>query len=149
MARRDLVSVEGGALLVKNLRQFGINVEKELEQLVSVTALAIEGEAKRSIQKSPASGKTYKKASPKRTHVASSPGNPPRTDTGALAASITHVIEGTNAAVGTGLQYGVWLEFGTQNMAARPFLYPALFAQERKFEKALNAIVDAAAKGVA
>jgi HK97 gp10 family phage protein len=32
--------------------------------------------------------------------------------------------------VGTNVFYGVYVEFGTRKMAARPFLFPAFFAKE-------------------
>lgn len=60
-------------------------------------------------------------------HRASAPGDPPASDTGRLLGSIEMVLfdGGLAAEVGTGLEYGRFLEFGTSKMAARPFLQPA------------------------
>ncbi|MFP4323771.1 MAG: hypothetical protein ACLFTK_15055 [Anaerolineales bacterium] len=56
------------------------------------------------------------------------PGDPPAIDTGALAASIRLEPTPQGYRVGTPLIYGAWLEFGTREMAARPWLRPALEA---------------------
>jgi HK97 gp10 family phage protein len=50
-------------------------------------------------------------------------------DTGRLRASITHGLEtsgGLSAVVGTGVGYAVFVEFGTGDTRAQPFLRPAL-----------------------
>ena len=60
-------------------------------------------------------------------HRASAPGDPPASDTGRLLGSIEMVLldGGLAAEIGTALDYGRFLEFGTSKMAARPFLRPA------------------------
>ena len=78
----------------------------------------------------PATGRTYQKYQPSRVHKASAPGEYPMTDTGRLVASIKIEQEGPLVAyVGTAVDYGAHLEFGTSQMAARPWLMPS-------FEKA-------------
>lgn len=61
---------------------------------------------------------------------ASAPGEPPAVDLGRLRASITHIIEKEFltfvAQVGTNVEYAPDLEFGTKNMAARPFMLTTL-----------------------
>jgi HK97 gp10 family phage protein len=51
-------------------------------------------------------------------------------DTGRLRASITSTVavdaQGLYGIVGTNVTYAAHVEFGTRNMAARPFLRPAL-----------------------
>ncbi len=88
----------------------------------------VEGEAKRSIQeRSPGKmvirtregGATY-------NHLAAGPGNAPNTDTGRLVSSINTEVVSDGVLVGTNLQYGKHLEFGTKKMDARPWLIPAL-----------------------
>jgi HK97 gp10 family phage protein len=70
-------------------------------------------------------GVTYQLYSPRRTHVASVAGYPPNSDTGALRASIEWETAGKlRYAVLAGTEYAAWLEFGTRDMAARPFLTP-------------------------
>lgn len=47
-------------------------------------------------------------------------------DTGNLRNSVTHYIKNDNTAyIGTPVYYGVYIEFGTSRMKARPFLRPA------------------------
>jgi HK97 gp10 family phage protein len=57
----------------------------------------------------------------------SSPGEPPRRQTGELRDSLRVEIapDRLSATVGTDLDYGAHLEFGTQDMAPRPWLQPA------------------------
>lgn len=89
-----------------------------------------------SIDSSPPKGKVYKKAfgikdDRKYPHTASRPGNPPRNWTYALRSGIE--IKGrkadynvlSTAKTPSGFDYGIALEFGTKNMAARPFMVPA------------------------
>ena len=55
-------------------------------------------------------------------------GHPPDSRTGALAASLTVEMadDGMSARIGTGLDYGWHLEFGTLTRPATPWLEPAL-----------------------
>ncbi len=57
----------------------------------------------------------------------SAPGEPPRRQTGQLRDSLRVEIARNrlSATVGTDLDYGAHLEFGTQDMAPRPWLQPA------------------------
>ena len=82
------------------------------------------------------SGRTYQMYNPRRTHQASSAGQPPATDTGVLISGISTAVEvERNALVGKiiayaptnkGDNYALFLEFGTMDMVARPFMQPAL-----------------------
>ena len=55
----------------------------------------------------------------------SAPGQPPKTDTGALANSITVQNTGSfQREIAAGVEYAAFLEFGTRKMAARPFMTP-------------------------
>lgn len=63
-------------------------------------------------------------------HHPSLPGNAPAPDTGNLRQSIHYTVEGdgkeTIGRVGTDVEYGKHLEFGTSRMAPRPWLKPAI-----------------------
>jgi HK97 gp10 family phage protein len=67
----------------------------------------------------------------------SAPGEPPRKRTGTLQKSIAHEVErqpgAVLARVGTKVDYGRFLEFGTRRMKARPYLRPALTEYLPKF----------------
>ena len=74
----------------------------------------------------------------------SKPGEPPRVQTGTLRRSITHEMDPTLPIVriGSGVKYGLYLEMGTDKMAPRPFLRPALVKSKKKiialFRKPIN-----------
>jgi hypothetical protein len=61
----------------------------------------------------------------------SAPGEFPKKLTGHLQRSITYAMskDRQQAFVGTGLDYGLFLEVGTTKMAARPYLLPTLAAE--------------------
>ncbi len=69
------------------------------------------------------------------------PGYPPAKDTGTLARSISYQMRLGSVSVGVSRnspanQYALPLEYGTRNMAARPWLRPTL----KKFRRKINRI---------
>ncbi len=88
----------------------------------------VEGEAKRSIQeRSPGKIVTrHREGGASYTHQASTEGSAPNTDTGRLVSSINTEPTDEGVFVGTSLEYGKHLEFGTKKMGERPWLIPAL-----------------------
>lgn len=117
-------------------------IRTEVSKVVIGTALELQGNIKKSIQRGPASGRSYQKYNPRRTHQASAPGQAPATDTGRLANSIFFDQEGLlSATVGSNLIYALYLEYGTTKMAARPYFRPAVEAMRPKFEKRLEAAI--------
>ena len=72
------------------------------------------------------SGRTYKVPGTNRTYKASSPGEPPAQATAELRQSIKGTVNSKGSkitgTVGTDLDYGLWLERGTPDMEARPWL---------------------------
>lgn len=78
-------------------------------------------------------GETVVKAargSMRRQSSPSSPGEPPRIDTGELVNSIEAEVRqdrnGVTVRVGTNVEHGLHLELGTRDIAPRPWLRPAL-----------------------
>ena len=63
-------------------------------------------------------------------HQASAEGEAPATDTGFLVSNITHQFAKKGKTMASKVlskaNYSKFLEFGTRNMGARPFLQPAL-----------------------
>jgi hypothetical protein len=99
---------------------------------IKLGALFYVAELKKELSK-PGSGRLYKRRKQKgkgQFHRASVEGQPPAPDFGRLRASITHIIEkeflSFVAQVGTNVEYAPHLEFGTKNMAARPFMIKTL-----------------------
>lgn len=75
----------------------------------------------------------------------SNPGEPPNLDTGRLNKSI--LVEPAKPSakdnavyVGTNLEYGKFLEFGTASMAPRPWLYPAYLSVMSRKDEILDSI---------
>lgn len=70
------------------------------------------------------------------THVASQPGYPPNVDIGTLRASIKWENTGPHErTISDGVEYGVWLEDGTESMAPRPFMGPAFERARQTYEQ--------------
>ena len=118
------------------------NLEKDLEQpfreVILGGAQLIRGEAIKSIQTGPKSGRIYEKYNPRRTHQASAPGQAPASDTGNLVSQI--IVRPKNpdeVAVESNALYSIFLEFGTSKMLARPFLFPATERSRPKIVKAV------------
>ena len=128
-------SLFGKDSLISKLERLPQEINKSVKRAVIESALLVETEAKRSIQRGPKSGKIYKRGGV--THQASAPGEAPATDTGVLVGSVSHRVkrDGFEAEVGTNVKYGAHLEFGTSKMAARPWLQPALEANRDKITK--------------
>jgi len=101
--------------------------------------LWVEGAVKRSFK--PGSGRVYRRGS--KIHRASAPGEPPAVDTGRLRSSITHQVKAEGKKVigriGTNVEYARSLEFGTNKMAARPFLRPIVINNRREIIRQLVA----------
>jgi HK97 gp10 family phage protein len=114
---------------------------------VRITAFDVEADAIKSIQRGPASGRTYEKFKPRRTHRASAPGEAPQSDTGRLAGSIeSQRITVLSYSVGTPLDYGRFLEFGTMKIAERPWLRPAIEKNRALFRKRIVVAIEKASQ---
>jgi len=112
------------------------NVLNNLKKTVRVSANEVRNEAITSITQNPRAGETVKRYNPSRTIRISKEGDPPASDTGFLASNIHLIIDGDGlgASVESRAEYSVFLEFGTKDMRARPFLQPALEKGRRKYK---------------
>ena len=119
-------NVIGLAKLQRTLRKVGTANRSGVERAIAISAAEVQGDAQRSIQRGSRSGAIVTIGG--KRHQRSAPGEPPKTDTGRLAGSIFAEFSngGLRADVGTDVVYGEHLELGTKNMAARPWLFPAL-----------------------
>jgi HK97 gp10 family phage protein len=148
------VTIEGLPQLEKKLKKLGIDVDKVTGKAVARVALKMESDAKRLISRGERSGRTYKRG--RKSHRASAPYEAPKTDTGNLVRNITtNFINRKKAEVGVfasrGAMYGAWLEFGTRNIAPRPWLSRTYNANrefaDTAFLKELNKAIREAARG--
>lgn len=108
--------------LIAKLKAMPTAISDPVRYAIINSAIAVHGEAVRSIQHGPGrSGVSYRRGG--KIGRRSAPGEPPKSDTGSLAASIRWTLEddGFGAQVGTDLKYGKYLEFGavTQSKGAR------------------------------
>ena len=101
----------------------------------------------------PKSGRVYRRKSV--VHRASAPGEAPAIDTGILRFSIAVKIgdSGLSATIGvpelTKVKYARPLEFGTQKMAARPFVFPALEKNKKTIQNRIRRDIRATERAVA
>ena len=81
-------------------------------------------------------GEVYEKYRPRRTHRASAEGDYPATDTGYLISHINSKIysNGMGGEIQSNAEYSHFLEFGTSEMSARPFMQPSLEENRNKIK---------------
>lgn len=139
--------------LEKKLGEVGAAFDKAANSSTIDGTFLVHSNAIKSIQMN-TDGEKVTRYNPKREVSVSKPGDPPNTDTGRLVQSIQfEFVEKTGkqtGIVGTNLRYGAWLEFGTEKMAARPWLAPALSKAAKEigaiFEKRLAEVIKGSKK---
>lgn len=141
MSANAAITIEGVQELREAMQQATAMMRKEVARAVEETAYAVHASAVKRIQSGPASGMTYEKHDPRRTHQASAPGQPPMSDTGRLASSIEVRVSGLEGQVFTPVDYGRALEFGTSRTAARPWLFPSVEENRPNFLRKLRSIL--------
>lgn len=123
---------------VSKLRELKREMPGRFDDALRAAAEEIATDIKLSFNTSPA-GQTYKRGNV--THVASQPGYPPNVDIGTLKNSI-RAIRGNHQFehyIVDGVQYGIFLELGTERMKARPFFTPVMENwRNRKFANFLS-----------
>lgn len=129
----------------KSITEMSLASQKEAKKAIYLVSQKVEGDAKFNIQSGSRSGRVYKRGKSGRTHIASAPGEFPKTDYGALVSSITaeYAFNKLSSTVGSRLSapHGHWLEFGTSKTKARPWLQPTIDSNKKyiqdKFDKAI------------
>lgn len=120
------VTIRGKEGLQKKIAEYAKKAPRRLDQVLTKAAFNTHNFAVTAIQQGAKSGREYRRGN--KTHIASAPGQAPATDTGNLVQNITVKKEGPlRYSVGSRKDafYGFWLEFGTSDMAPRPWLQPA------------------------
>jgi phage gpG-like protein len=125
-----------------NLLNLAGDVRGEIDKAVMKLALEMEADIKSRMAEGK-SGAIYRRGSG--THQASAPGEAPAIDTGAYVNSIQTKKTDDGAEVGTNMEYGPFLEFGTGRIAKRPHFTPAVERIERKIPEGIGAAVISAA----
>lgn len=140
-------------------REFFTLATKETVRAMTKAAVVVEEKAKKIMgtgaSKFNTSGDTKSKRGKTSFHRPSAPGFPPAIDTGVLMSSVSHKVKTTasnvngfvgsdidkirsKAEAGTDVEYGFYLEVGTKNMLARPWLRPALRKSEKDILRILK-----------
>lgn len=145
------VEIKGVKEVDEALRFFRQNVSASIKDAIQATALEALTDVRRSMKDTPKSGKAYpRQKGGKKTHIASSAGNPPAIDTGALTSSTYYtMVDDYTAAIGSRLDYAFYLEFGhwqetkTGNVwvDARPSWVPAAERAAPKMQKRIERII--------
>jgi HK97 gp10 family phage protein len=104
-------------------------VQTNAPRVLRAAALILERAAKLQLSH-PGTGRIYRRGTTA-IHQASAPGEPPAVDTGNLRNSVGSEVLGNVVRVGAAADYAAGLEFGTDRVAARPWLRPA-FAEVRE-----------------
>ena len=105
--------------------QLGTMPKKNAEIACLKSANLVKNSALNSISSGAKTGRAYKKGSV--TRIASAPGEAPANATGALVGSLSARVESQGTVIASAsTAYAAMLEFGTQKMAARPYMQPAL-----------------------
>ena len=135
------VIVTGLADIERALSSFLIDTEKAVDDAVRLTAIKVNNSAIKSIRE-PSIGELvtrYRSGGKPYSHIASSEGNTPNTDTGRLINSIgiNHNKGSRVAYVGTNVDYGFFLE----TVMNRPWLNPALAKNIAGFKENMTAAI--------
>lgn len=137
------IKMEGLDELLKAIEEKGQEVKAQVEMIVEASASAIHGATVKRIQRGPASGEIYKSKVADRDHQASAPGQAPMSDSGRLVGSYS-IIDGANSLtkyISSNVEYAYYLEFGTQNMEARPHLLPSVEEETPRFKSRLMKVL--------
>jgi hypothetical protein len=128
-------------LIYSNFSALGDQMVRDADRQCETTANRVLTRARILIQSGPKTGKVYKHGNV--LHQASAPGEAPASDTGALASNSKAERESlAHWLVIFFQEYARKLEFGTPvQLAARPFLRPAIESERRAFVAAMRKIV--------
>tara|TARA_Y100001972_G_C7518950_1_gene261859 strand:- start:236 stop:664 length:429 start_codon:yes stop_codon:yes gene_type:complete len=123
-------------------RSVSDSILRQLRNAIADGGNLVRNTAVESIQSHGSSGRVYEKYNPRRTHTASTEGNPPNTDTGFLVNNIHLVFDADRlgCSIESRAAYSEALEFGTSKMGARPFLQPALEQNKGKIKRKVRNI---------
>lgn len=137
MSKYKVRVVDGFSATGKKLQQY---YNSNIQSIVFQAATHVENEIILGISQA-GTGRIYKRGSV--VHQASSAGEYPATDLGGLkdGINIDFGKAGLSAFISSEAPYSTDLEFGTKNMAARPFMKPSLEKARPLIRKLLKQLV--------
>jgi HK97 gp10 family phage protein len=136
------IEMDGISALSRQLAELAGDADAVMTEVVTNLAVDTQREAVQGIQRGPATGAVRRDGS-----RASAPGEYPMSDTGRLANNVVANLPTSgniSAEVGTNIQYGRYLEFGTSRMAARPWLLPSFNKAKAGVEGKLKRAIERA-----
>lgn len=136
------IEMDGISALSRQLAELAGDADAVMTEVVTNLAVDTQREAVQGIQRGPATGAVRPDGS-----RASAPGEYPMSDTGRLANNVVANLPTSgniSAEVGTNVQYGRYLEFGTSRMAARPWLLPSFNKAKAGVEAKLKRAIERA-----
>lgn len=122
----------------KGFEKYSKTFKKDFKNRLFLAGNMVRNTAVFSILSGNKSGKVYEKYNPRRSHRSSAQGETPASDTGFLASNIVvSKIDDSDLSISieSRASYSIFLEFGTQNMKARPFMFPALEENKPKIRR--------------
>lgn len=142
--------MKGQQDVMRNLGKLTQLMQTQVSQQVLATAHKVRNSAITGMARDSKTGEVYSRGGNLDTqpHQASAAGQSPAVDTGNLMNSISVRSQGLKAYVFTPVEYGLYLEFGTSRMAARPWLRPALDANLPEFRQAIQQAFNQTAKEI-
>lgn len=124
-----------------NRDQFRRMAQKETFQAVFAASLHMQGKIQETLA-GQRSGRPYRVPGTKVTYTASAPGEAPAVRLGDLRRSINYKIEQEAdeviGRIGSELDYGLYLERGTLNIAPRPWLAPTFDRETDNVKRILS-----------
>lgn len=133
------ITVKGTKELTAALKKMSKEAGVRVDKAINATGLELRGEIVKGYNEGGKVGVVYEKYNPRRTHRASEEGQAPASDTGRLANSVVfNRTKSHSASVGTNLDYGFFLEFGTQDIAPRPLWVPEVVRITPKYLKRME-----------
>ena len=142
------LSMDGINETISEFQRLSGESEESMSRIINDALDDTQEIAIRGIKSGPASGQQY--TSGGKTVRRSAPGQYPMTDTGRLQSSIkvkpTAPAPKMAGSVGTNVQYGKYLEFGTSKMEKRPWLRRSFRKALRNIDKELKAEIEEAKK---
>lgn len=142
------LSMDGINETISEFQRLSGESEESMSRIINDALYDTQEIAIRGIKGGPASGQQYTRGG--KTVRRSAPGQYPMTDTGRLQSSIevkpTKPARKMAGRVGTNVQYGKHLEFGTSKMEKRPWLRRSFRKAIRNIDKELKAEIEEAKK---
>jgi len=132
-------TIKGLESLIKSYQERSDRALKINAETMSTIVSLVEGNAEKLIRNKTSKGKATR-YNPKRTVTVSAEGKAPNSDLGDLIKGIVHDVKKTKRGLVIGTirskaPYSFDLEYGTEKMAKRPFMRPALKGSRKQILK--------------